>query len=101
MDETKVIEDDREYEVRPGDVKWVGKDDLEEMALRAHSAPSVEDAYRHRGNRIEALRAASRIVAGVYSSLDGYILDKEGKPDTTQGATLFLAKQFAKYLEGE
>ena len=43
-----------------------------------------------RENRIEALRAASRITAGQgFNGAGG---------DAT---TLFLAKQFAKYLEGE
>ena len=94
MDKIKLYpEDDGEYEVRAGDVKWVDKDDLEEMALRAHFAPSVEDAYRHRENRIEALRAASRVVAQ-------HIYDIPGQLDYEK-ATLDLAKTFAKYLEGE
>ena len=72
---------------------------LQEAAQSAFQEESKARADARRlGCRKEALRAASRIVAGVYSSSEGSILDKEGQPDSTQGATLFLAEQFAKWL---
>ena len=54
--------------------------------------------FRHdRNNRIEALRAASRIVAGTF---DTAVKEAKGPMNVTD-STIYVAEQFAKYLEGE
>ena len=51
-----------------------------------------------RQDRIEALRAASRVVAGMYA--DGKdILANNNSKTTAEAATIQIAEQFAKWLE--
>ena len=51
-----------------------------------------------RENRIEALRAASRIVAGIYSN-EKVIKDNTPGAENVDDVTLAIAEQFAKWLE--
>lgn len=53
---------------------------------------------RDRENRIEALRAASWIVAGMYAE-DQDFVDNDGNITPAEDATLQVAEQFAKWLE--
>lgn len=70
-------------------------DIYEAMAKLAKPEPSRSFSWDSipRENRIEALRAASRIVAGQDM---GILHKQQGVADT-----LYLAEQFEKYLEGE
>ena len=60
-----------------------------------------EGKERLRQNRVEGLRAASRIVAGGLSSGRIFHNHTDDSALTTKDATLCIAKTFAKYLEGE
>ncbi len=48
--------------------------------------------------RIEALRAASRVVAGVQAAGND-LTDKDGKPAKAHTSTLFMVEQFARWIE--
>ena len=56
-------------------------------------------AERARNNRIEALRAASRIVAGMYAGQTWPQDEETGKEVPAHKSALSLAKQFARWLE--
>ena len=58
---------------------------------------TAEDIYKQE-IRIEALRAASRIVAGTYAG-KSWPMDGVGKEKNAAFAALELAEQFARWLE--
>ena len=58
-----------------------------------------EGKERLRQNRIEGLRAASRIAAGMYAG--GHEPTIDGKLASAEDMIIILAKPLAKYLEGE
>ena len=53
--------------------------------------------HRDKKNRIEALHAASRIAAGAQQADLELLID--GKVVSIEGWTLFIAEQFARYIE--
>ena len=94
------------YKPAPGEMIPVTESELKSIAAAAKIAPppwpTAEDVYK-REIRIEALRAASRIVAGAFSSNKSVFnrmdfLDDDGKKITSCEWVLLAAEQFARWL---
>ena len=82
---------------QPGEMTPVSKKQLKEMARSAKNIPpwpTIAPGYEFRE---EALRAASRIVAGMYAgNLAPTVDDEHASPGD---GTIVMAEEFARWLE--
>ena len=58
-----------------------------------------DPSIRQENLRIEALRAASRVVGGAYSGGKSVVAGENDEQSSAGGVTISLAEQFARWLE--